>query len=557
MFTRIHLIFLFFSFFFFHCSDKKNSGVEISDNVVLKIGSAEVTQYEMDKNRPYDPEKANAMIKEKWVNQTIDNTYLLADALDQRYDTLSSINYTVEYAAKSMISRIDGYLWNNQILPTLNISDEVIKTAYKKRNTIYTIEFVVFPEENVLKAYNNGNSTVKNATEFADLIRNTEDNKNIFYYTKQMQWPLEAELMEYCDEILGMDINEVSNFNINNRLFVLHMVKKENINQQPFENEKEILEFIVKDYTSYKIASSKQNEVRGKALPTIHREYLDTIYSVLNNTKYQQKDYDSLLNMDSVIMNYIFKGEKRDYTIRQLVHYYKNCPFLLVTNDSEYLYNLLNDIVLQEYLYYEADSIGLTKNDKKYVLDRRNFKNRVILSNYEENEFYNKAGKVSDEEALEHYNANVSSYKDGQKSKISLFTFRDKESCWRNLEYINTMIKNGETHNLCDSVLIIGLVKCDTSITIDFDSTSFLSNSVKQSIFDMADLSLSQNPLENNGTHILVYKVEEYGERTKPFEEVKETIKQNIFTKKYNALKDEKLKQLKDKYTIALNKINE
>ena len=80
-------------FMFNNCSQKSTKD-ERSDEIVLKIGKLEITKYEFEKEKNLI-EHSNLNTK-LWLNEYIDNAYLVADGYAKGYDTIEFINKIVD-----------------------------------------------------------------------------------------------------------------------------------------------------------------------------------------------------------------------------------------------------------------------------------------------------------------------------------------------------------------------------------------------------------------------------------------------------------------------------
>jgi len=115
------------------CNTKENR----SDKIVLKIGKVVITKYEFEKSKnrfeKSNPDADKQKLK-KWIDEYIDDAYILADAYEKNYDTIESLNKTLNYEFNDKVAEVEGYVWNMVERPKFDITKAELKESYKMRN---------------------------------------------------------------------------------------------------------------------------------------------------------------------------------------------------------------------------------------------------------------------------------------------------------------------------------------------------------------------------------------------------------------------------------------
>jgi len=80
------------------------------EDTVLQIGGYKLTTTELELKRQNDRYKP--LGKQELEDRLIEEGCILAFALDNKYDTITTLNKLLEYASKSFAARVDGFVWN-------------------------------------------------------------------------------------------------------------------------------------------------------------------------------------------------------------------------------------------------------------------------------------------------------------------------------------------------------------------------------------------------------------------------------------------------------------
>ena len=532
------------------CSHKKVKN-EISDEIVLKCGPAEITRYEFERNkaREYQPERG--LTYNEWLNGFIEETYLLADALSKKYDTISVINKQVNYAAYAMVGQAEGYLWQKTVTPRLKFSDRELKNVYKKRDKIFYLEYLQFPDENTITKLLDGGTTVKTGEDFDSLVKKCSTDNSVIYRNQPFLFPFSG-LDSFKKSLYNLKQGEIKKLSsADKEIFLFHLIKIESREQKPFKTERDNIESLLKQALEIQIIEEKQNEVFSKAKITINEKVEADVLEILKKAG-TDRTFDIIPAIaDDTLMIYRFNGRKKYMPVSLFLDFYTNDFTLFVIDNKEHIEQTLKNYVIDRYLYVEAENLGVTK-EKKYLLDKKNFKNKLILQSYQKKEF-DSLIHISDRDLQEYYRQNEQFFSEPVLCHVAFFTFKDQNSLYRNFEKMKSDMANAGFESLSDTIGLVGLIAYEPDVLIKKDTKKYPAELVER-IFQIPvnKLSLPFNPAYSN---ILFVKTGQGGKRVKTFEEVKSQIEQTIHYEKVELMKKERVNDLKGKYLISIKKI--
>jgi hypothetical protein len=253
-----------------------------------------------------------------------------------------------------------------------------------------------------------------------------------------------------------------------------------------------------------------------------------------------------------VLMRFFINDSAIIYTGRDYwdyVHYfpYVNSGYA----QKEVIDDNLKDHVIRQYLYCVADSIGILK-DIKFCLDKRIFVNKQLRYYYDITEFQ-KYISVTDKELSDYYEQNKATYKSHKVSVLSILTFRNEEAAITNRNAVSDIISRGRYFALNDTSLLKGLLSYQPNLRIENNSRSFPPELINN-IFSLPENQLS-TPFNYNNNYLLFFVTKREGAAIHEFSEVKDQIKTKLINDKFNKLRNQRVLDLKKKYTITVNKI--
>jgi len=533
----------------FACTSK-NRGEEISDEIVLKVGPVEITKYEFEcnKKRLDQTQGKGTGYSKKWLDDYIDETYLLADAYAKHYDMVDSVRKTITYTETEEIAQVDGYVWQKIVEPKLQFSRSELIDAYKKQDKIFILESLFFNDSKVLDSILNGVKIIDKGL-FNSLEQQTKKMKSVQFFSSSMKWPFSA-FATYAGKIYNLKEGDVMGpLSLNRGIYIIHLAKKENINQQPFNVEKYGIKNELKQIRTQQIADDKQKEIFRNTHIAIDENAVDMLSKHLFANKSQFND--QMLNM--VLMTYSINGITRNYTGRDYWDYIHYFPYVSLDYAQKEIIDVnLKDHVIRQYLYCVADTIGILK-DKKFCLDKRIFMNNHLKYYYNITEF-RKNLLITDKELSAYYEQNKASYKSDRVSIVSLLTFTDKNAAINNIDAVEKSIALGRFYDLKNKGVLNGLISYQPNLRIENTDNSFPAEIINK-IFSIPENHISE-PFDYKGNSLLFFVTKREGAAIKEFSQVKNQIQSILAIEKFNKLRNQRVLDLKKKYTITVNKVN-
>jgi len=536
---------LFLILFIFSSCISHNDNLKIDDEIVLKIGSFEITRYEYEKNKKKEAENQSYRNPEECLKNYIVNSYFLADAYFKKYDTISAISKKVNYASITMLGQFKGYLWDKVEEPKLLFSKKEIKKIYRKQNKLFDLEYLIFPDKMSLNAICNNDTCIKTEADFKKLI--SRCNTSSVKYIKTLHLYPFFELEPVKEQIYKLKQGSIIRIPFQNgKILIARINKVIEIKQKKFSEEKENISSNLRYIKERQIVEDKQNSIFNKAKIVINEQVVEMILKKIKNA-FPLEVSKTLLT--DTVLKYILDKQPKALIVKDFFDYYHNNPFMYVITNKESLNEVLRSIVEEKYLYVESVNLGIT-NEKKFILDKRDFMNRLILNAYYKNNFF--VTKVSDEDVFDFYNTNKQSFSPCKTCYVSVFTFRDKNSAYFNLKLIKKIISQNGIKNSFDTSML-GLLSYSPNVIIETNNNKY-STGLVHNIF-ISKMNVVIGPVELDNQIKIFVKTKEEGQQIQPFEFAKETIEKHLIAKNIKMLKDNKFNELMSKYTVTINRI--
>jgi len=530
--------------FYTACKSKEDNS-KIDDEIVLKLGSLEITRYEYEKNKKKETEPNKYGNTKDWLNNYIYNLYFLADAYAQKYDTISFINKKVDYASITMLGQFKGYLWNKVEEPKLVFPKKEIKQIYKKQNKLFDLEYFLFPDKILFSSILNNDTVIRTEADFKNLINKCQTNL-VKYINLKLLYPF-FELEPAKERIYALKQGDILTIHLKNgKILVAHLKNVQDINQKKFKEDEENIYSNLKYFKENQIVEEKQYSIFSKANIEINELVAEKILNFFNNNLTLE---DSQTFLADTVLRYVFNNQPNMLLVKDFFDYYHNNPFMFIIEDLQSLNKVLREIVEEKYLYEESVKLGIIK-ERKFILDKRDYMNRLIMNAYFQNNF--DTVKVSEEQMFSYFNVNKQSLSQCKVCYVSAFIFKDKNSAFFNLNLINKIISQNGIKNPSDTSMI-GLICYRPNDKIDKKNLNYPATIL--STLYSSKINTSIGPFEVNDQVIIFIKTKEEGQEVPNYEPVKERIEKILMAKRIEMLKEAKLKELIKKYHILINKI--
>jgi peptidyl-prolyl cis-trans isomerase C len=313
----------------------------------------------------------------------------------------------------------------------------------------------------------------------------------------------------------------------------------------PFEKIKPFLQGILKESERkalsnafyYKINSNVASNIDNNVCDRFMIKYNIEMFKDFNDssrTKTLNAQFDDLLK--DTILEYSINSKKFILTVEDLLNHYSNSSMLSIFNNRSDLEHYLYKFAAEEYMLQLADSLGISKTIK-HNLDKKNYKNKTILSFYEARELMPQI-TVSDSEVKSYYRNNRSEFSSGETAEISLYSFDTEKNAYIGRMSLMRNMKNIPQDNE-RKYQYKGLKQLDSNVTVTRTDNKY-SKDIIRAVFQLKDDQYSQ-PIKLSSDFIIIKKCNETGSMIKPIEEVREDIFNKIRKMKCDRTKNDRI----------------
>ena len=547
------LFFLLAYCFFTNCSRLKNKPDQKAlEEIVLKIGEYEITRYEFEKQWNNQINSPNKIAKQDWLSTYLNRSYITADAYQKKYDTSSIVKLKNYYTQLNMCSSVGEYYWNKIEEPKLQFTNKEIKSAYKRRDKLYYLDYFVFADKHSMLSVLE-DTVIKNENEFTKIALACRGKNNIRIASEPLSWPFKY-LGDFKEIIYQLKPGEITKPLYGPKyIFIVKLNKIETQKLPSYQNVKEVIEKELRNCKADNIINKKQTEILGHAYIQINE---NTIYEVLSETnKINQTHFDTtrhLIVNNKVLATFNIGNEKQQLSIGDFLNYYHFYPLIKpVIKDKQGIYATLNFLILQKSLYAEALQLGVL-NEKGFLLDMKIHTEQYIEDAYYKGEIENHI-TVTEAEKRDHYEKNKQSFEQVSECNVYLFKFADRQSLENSWQYLAGQFTQGNLNKLTDPLYVKGLVSFLPNAIVKKDDKLYPPKLI-HAISNQPVNQLSPPFLDFDGVYYAFYKMQE-GEKTiQPFEEVKDILFHQVRMMKIHLLENKRVEELKQKYNITINK---
>jgi hypothetical protein len=523
-FARLLIIPFFISF---------NSCCNFSSNksIFLKIDNLEISHYEYNYEINKLPKEKIDLIK--WKKEYIENSFFIGDAYKLKYDTLEYINKKVEITAKSMMVQKYGNLWNATVSPIVDKFMEITDEKIHKRGKLFYFDYIIFKKHDSIIS----NLNIKSKDDYEKLKANCAKNKDVKIGYCTMQWPF-GIIYSYADELYNLKPGDISSIiKLKNDVLVFYL---DHIEEVPVsESDKSQLSSILQNIKETEIEETKNHEMILNGKPYIFNDHIkDLILYLKNGNNFMDyKNNPTLIsykiNKDSLAIDY--------NTLKNSLIY---SPYIVEIIDSIQLIKEIYQYFYDDYLHNEAYKLGLY-SDLKFLLEKRNFKNKLLLNHYCQVHFIDSI-KIDSIELSNYYQENFTKFNISQGLNLDILYFARPEIAERYLKELKTNISFSPEK-------IKGLVDYKKQYIID-EQKNELPIDIVNELEKLPDLTLLNRTVSYNGRYLVVYKRNAVHNYVRSLETVSNEIYNNIFELKFNEKRSKRIEELKKKYPIKINK---
>ena len=517
------------------------------NDILLQIGTYKlsVAEYELVKSKYkglIDDYKLEGKLKEEG--------YIIAYALENRFDTIDVLSKKLKYAMRLYTSQVDGYVWNKRIKPKLVVSSDDIKNAYNKRSTEYALEAIYFPNRTCLTRFLATDSQIESEKEFYLLKKQIASASEVKFIQFRNNYPF-YPLGVYTNKIHAALIGDVwGPFETLDGFYVVHVTDILKTNQPPYEVEKPKIEKELLDGLTDKYIWESQKDIFSKAAPVMH----DVAISEMASRCIEGKREWPGIEKSKVLMDYKFQGKDYAYTVSDFIEFVNSEPvFYGSLSNADDMNEMLKSYLIDLYLFDEAQKMNIDI-DKDYLLYKDNFQKKLFVEYYK-NYILKSGGTFGVQEVQKYYDNNRNNLKGFESATITVYKFNDAASAYDGWWQIANLYKQKPVSNQLKSTKLKGLLSITEDMEIQLSDTSYNADLIRN-ILEIGEDQVS-TPVEINGEFWVSYLSKKKGSTQLPYKYAKNEIEQILFDKKGQENYSFLLDKLKTKYILKVNHIKD
>lgn len=522
------------------CQKKKNP-----NGVVLQIGELTISQRELfkDFDKYYTSlnesgVNKNKLIK-KWIGHYIDDRYLLAEAIELKYDTLEEIKLNVEGMANWMLCCYKGCLWNKVEEPKLEFTEGQIRDAFEKSGKLYYLEIVVFnhllneAELAQLKAINK-----MEEFEGSKLIQKAEPMVGGYIHSTTFIYP-SPDLWEIQDSIIELSEKDIKPIvsPYRNRTYIVYVKKMEKTNIGDIKQFKDRALYSLRMSKEQELLYKKQREIAGYS-----KQVIDTSLAKMLAGAYRINN-DTIINTpkELILFSYYLENKKINVNLSEYTRYVKTQPIRFVQTTTSSVLQRISDYILMQHLQKEAADLGLT-NDSDFLADKNIFKHNQTLNLYKV--FLTKNLSVNETEVLDYYNTNKGLFLQKEFFSFEKLHFTDRNKAY---EAYSLLTDSTKVDSKLQGVVNISNIKLRPSDTL-------FTNEIKYQLTNIPVGAYSKPIVQ--GTEIIIFHKQGEGKvMAIPYNFIRNEIHDILLDQKRSQLLTNRVSDLKKKYKLKLNLI--
>ena len=537
VFKGLFLLILFISV---SCKDQKKT--------VLQIGTYQLTNIEL--KEIISSNSKNARLNRNELKQKlIEDGYILAHALENKYDTISVIKKRQEYALRLYASEVNGFVWNHKVKPLLKVTKKDVTEAYKNGNIVFKLEIMQFPNQNLVNDYLQVNFKSLDLSEFSLLKKQVSGHSDIKIVGYNLSYPyslfgtsIDRLEISHPDDVLG-PIEGLDGYYV---VHVLAVNKKSlgSLNEEYSRIEKELIRKLTEKYIW-----ESQKAIYNQAKPDIKDNAIQELVS-----KYAEKE-QKWIEVDSslTLMEYNYHGKRLTYKVRDFFELIKYKPvFYGVLSNVYDVEKILKNYLLEIYLFDVAKDLNI-KTDHEFSIFGDLFLKRILI-NYFKVTYIPNVGP-DDTEKKAYYYKGKDRYKSFETATVSFYKFKEIQSAFAAINQIKWQLNSKSTDHPVLPKNFRGLLSVHDHVRIETADTSY--NPVLMKAIGNLKKNQISSPIKVNQDFFVVYMEDMNGITSLPYKLVESEIEKILSAKIKQEILDEFLLEFKLKYPIHINLLDE
>ncbi|MCF8360859.1 MAG: peptidyl-prolyl cis-trans isomerase [Prolixibacteraceae bacterium] len=521
------------------CSNKK-----IDKSPIIKISNFEISNYEFyrELNRlNIDHQGNKEEYKKNWKKEYLENSFIICDAYNEKLDEYIQINEQIEVMSDFMMAQKYGYLWKETVSPIVDKFMEVTNDKAEKRKKLFYFDYMKIKNHDSTNLH----YTINSVQDYNKLKSQCAKDSNIQTSYVSMQWPFSL-FYKNSHELYSMQPGHISSpIKSFKDVFYFYLDHIENIEID--DNDKKQLSSLLQKIKEDEIEEKKTVEMLANGQPQLFNEGINNITSVL-------KRGESIYNYSKnpLLLEYKINGKIISLDFNTFIGRIKKLPFKSEINDSTEFVSEIYQYFYGDYLKNEALNLGLYSKDE-FVLDKRNYKNKLLLNHYNNVHFIDSV-KIDSTELREYYLNNISTYTIPEGFRLDIFYFNRAENAEQFLKEL--AFKTESQKEYMDKAVTKGtrgFVDYKKEYVIDKNGNE-LPGYVITELELLPDFTLHEKVIDNNGQYLVVFKRKPVHNHVKKFDTVSKEIYHRLFKEKFNELRKTRVEELKKKYPLEINK---
>ncbi|MFA6472553.1 MAG: peptidylprolyl isomerase, partial [Candidatus Latescibacterota bacterium] len=524
-----------------------------TDKVVLEISNIYLSEYIFEKklNKNLSKYKSSQKVSPDslriWIERIKDDMYFLEEAYNQGLDKSQKVNDTVTILNRTFVTQERGLLYNKIVLGNIHIDEKDTFEAYTKSSKTVTYEYLLFRNSSdILKTI--GDKTSFNENDFIKLIDETKNNCLVKYSRGGGLWPFWSDF--YIADYLYLHNEKTISEPINtpNGIYIVHIITTKS--EEPIKPYKEMESSIksrLEICKELKLSKEYENTIKNKASALIDDTIVDEFYNIcMDNDLYHDLNTSYFKNiLKDILATYRIDSQKIDITVENLLHFY-NDELLIkrAINKKNYICDLLDEMIYQEYAYRDAVALGIT-SDPLFQMDTLNLRNSEIMDLYDKNLLSNY--QTNDQEIEKGYNKYKEKFVIPDSVIVNMYIFDSREEAQTARMDIRKY-DNDKEIKVSKKMISDNISEIVFDKKISYTDTVF-SKKIRDNIFRIPKNALA-GPYKINNQFVVFKRTGEEGKTYYPLKDIKAQITYLVKQEKIQQLKKEILPELKKKYQL-------
>lgn len=268
------------------------------------------------------------------------------------------------------------------------------------------------------------------------------------------------------------------------------------------------------------------------------------LYNLANVSKpykdlhhFDKEDFKAILNAD--LLTYDVNGKEKLVNVSAFMDYYNSLPAKHPIEGVETIRYYLDGMVIDEYDYQEAKSLGVTEKPQ-FLLDKKNYINSLISGRYEKAEFlYDTVVTARDFQTL--YAKQKEKYVVPATMVASLYYFNSRKDAFNTLVALSRKTNTTLVPQPADAYLV--------SKHITITANTAIPDTIKNALYN-ASVGQASRPIELNNGYAIAIKESQSGQRLKTQKELEPWFAKQIRNERLKVKSKQILTVLKNKFKL-------